>query len=294
MSNVLLFINNMFSPKWNLWRIGRRATPDKATVVAMRLELQKAGYLPHRSSWALLHARTAAVISTVLAMSIVGATGTYAYVSDTVLPDQPLYSVRQGIENVQIALAVTAEQKARLHQQQILRRMHEAALMQKQKRVIPPQHAQTFLNALREVETASTTVVMTDPMTREERQALRAQLRAQLRVERAQKYAAQLKVRAAADASSTEQDLNDDDRSVNDDGQGETAAGVTASSTISVPSSIVVSSTASTYDDHDETSAASSSHVEARIHRATGGTRLRLHGSMTTTTTGRLLNLFDK
>lgn len=169
--------------KWKLRRVSRRGAPDRSTRAAMRQKLQQAGYLPDRSSWA--YARTIAVVSTVVMLSIAGATSTYAYVSDDVLPDHPLYSVRQGIEHAQIALAVTADAKARVHEEQLTRRLKEVADMQKQKRVIPAKRAQVFLAVLDEavVGTSTASLQTRATMSLEEAQELRQTLRERLKEE---------------------------------------------------------------------------------------------------------------
>ena len=149
----------------------------------MRQKLQQAGYLPDRSSWA--YARTIAVVSTVVALSVAGATSTYAYVSDDVLPDHPLYSVRQGIEHAQIALAVTADARARIHEEQLTRRLKEVTDMQKQKRVIPVKQAQVFLAVLDEavVGTSTASVQTRATINVEEVHELRQALRERLKEE---------------------------------------------------------------------------------------------------------------
>ena len=84
--------------RWKLQRFGKRATPNREVHLLIRRGLQEAGYLPTPHAWWLMYARKVGVISSVCTMSIAGATGTYAYMSDDVVPNHPLYGVRQTIE----------------------------------------------------------------------------------------------------------------------------------------------------------------------------------------------------
>ncbi len=71
-------------------------------------------------------------------LSLAGsATGVYAYTSNDVLPDHPLYGLRQAIEQVEESMAVQPEQKVQVKLKQIQRRLQEEDLMRAQKKPVP-------------------------------------------------------------------------------------------------------------------------------------------------------------
>ncbi len=110
-------------------RMAKQAEPHRDVQRAVRRSLEQAGYLPPAQGWALFHARSVAVLSSVLTLSIMGVTGTYAYVSDDVLPDTPLYVVRQTIERAELTLAVTPTAQVQVKQKLVQRRQHEAVVI---------------------------------------------------------------------------------------------------------------------------------------------------------------------
>lgn len=124
--------------KWKLRRLAKRASPDRATHKAMRQALQHAGYLPKQPVWMPAHtsisARSMAVLSSVVVISLVSATGSYAYVADEVVPDHPLYTVRQTIERAELSFATSVEAKARVNQRLEERRAREAAVLEKKRK----------------------------------------------------------------------------------------------------------------------------------------------------------------
>lgn len=135
--------------KRQLTRFAKRSSPDQETQHAMRAALQRAGYLPERSfGLRLMSARSFAVLTSVFTMTIAGATGTYAYVSDEVTPNSPLYPVRRTIERAELTLAVSPEAKARVKQRHTERRIHEALVIEKRKkRASDKKSAQILLQA---------------------------------------------------------------------------------------------------------------------------------------------------
>ncbi len=78
--------------------------------------------------------------------SLLGATAAYAYTSDTVLPDHPLYPLRQEIESIQFSFAASnpiAKDQVRL--QYLQRREHELMLMKQRNQRVPLQHVRVLL-----------------------------------------------------------------------------------------------------------------------------------------------------
>lgn len=117
-----------------LRRLGNHARPDRAFVFALERALRARGYLPQKRSW---HERwKLAAAGATIGVSLLSATATYAYVSDDVLPDHPLYALRTGLENMETELARTPEQKQLVEFKHLRRRLHEAETQIDKKRPI--------------------------------------------------------------------------------------------------------------------------------------------------------------
>ncbi len=108
-----------------LRKIGRQGNPDRAFVRTLEAQLrQKVGH----PIWWIRWSKFAAVGATALILAT-SATGVYAYTSDNVLPNHPLYSVRLDIEKVEEALAVTPRARAAVIRQIKKRRTKEHRIM---------------------------------------------------------------------------------------------------------------------------------------------------------------------
>lgn len=108
--------------KWQLNRISRKAEPDPAFVRQLEKRLkQEVGH----PIWWVHWGKVGAAIMSASAVLMTG-TGAYAYSSEEVVPDHPLYPVRQSIEQVEQTLAVTDEAKSRVELKQLARRVKEA------------------------------------------------------------------------------------------------------------------------------------------------------------------------
>ncbi len=128
--------------------MGKRADPRPAFARAMRADLIVKGYLPRHPSlrrWMVRHAAAASIILTTMA---VGATGAYAYSSDEVLPDHPLYPVRQTLERIEERVVAPAPPhfKERVLAQLARRRTHEVQMMVAKHRPLKP-HEVHFLRS---------------------------------------------------------------------------------------------------------------------------------------------------
>jgi hypothetical protein len=75
----------------------------------------------------------AAAIILVLSVTV----SSYAYASETVLPDTPLYPVREAIEQVEVKLAVTPVQKQKVVEKMVERRKQEVEKLTELKRPVP-------------------------------------------------------------------------------------------------------------------------------------------------------------
>jgi uncharacterized protein DUF5667 len=85
------------------------------------------------------------VTSSVLMVSLIGSgTGVYAYSSDDVLPEHPLYRVRQAIEQVEERTAVSPQKKAIVQLRRLKRRLQEQRLMKAKNRRVSKQLVQDF------------------------------------------------------------------------------------------------------------------------------------------------------
>jgi hypothetical protein len=115
-----------------LKKLGHKADPDPAFLRALEKQLkQKSGH----GAWWIQGWKFA--LGGVTAVSLLsGATGVYAYSSDDVTPDHPLYGVRTTIEDVEMTLATTPEQKARVKINHLERRVHEQKTLQSKHKTV--------------------------------------------------------------------------------------------------------------------------------------------------------------
>ena len=110
---------------YKLKRLGRRGKPSKDFVdhLGMQFVGQKAENI-HRPFSVFAFRLTASLVIIVLLFG--ASTSTYAYASDEVTPDHPLYGVRQTIETVEEVVSITPARK------QVVRKKH---LERKQKEI---------------------------------------------------------------------------------------------------------------------------------------------------------------
>lgn len=126
----------MFRLWLSLRRLRRRATPLSKERVAMELFLKEKGAFSSVSLSVYSFARigvVAAAIILVLSVTV----SSYAYASETVLPDTPLYPVREAIEQVEVKLAVTPVQKQKVVEKMVERRKQEVEKLTELKRPVP-------------------------------------------------------------------------------------------------------------------------------------------------------------
>ena len=130
-----------------LKRIGRRPITDPKIKASIRERLVQAGYLQDRSK-VLWRARMILASMSILVTGC-GGMASYAYASDSVLPNTPLYPVRQELEKLEIQLTFTSTTRAQVIEKQVERRKKEAHLLEKQQKPLPVLHA-TLLKQERE------------------------------------------------------------------------------------------------------------------------------------------------
>lgn len=116
-----------------LKRIGRQGNPDRefVRILEKRLRLE-VGHPVWWIQWSKI--ATSSTLALILAG---GATSVYAYTSDSVLPDTALYPIRQGLENVETAVALTPSCKTAVQIKHLKRRLHEQELMMANQKPVP-------------------------------------------------------------------------------------------------------------------------------------------------------------
>ncbi|OGL74121.1 hypothetical protein A3E39_03005 [Candidatus Uhrbacteria bacterium RIFCSPHIGHO2_12_FULL_60_25] len=127
----------LWSIRQNLKRLSRLAEPRPAFQRALRKEL----VVPR--PWFVAVLKPA--FATVSIVTMLGAgTATYAYTSDDVVPDHPLYPIREQVERVEEAIAVTPAKKAAVKIKQLKKRVREMEIMAVKRKVIQQSHVQKF------------------------------------------------------------------------------------------------------------------------------------------------------
>jgi hypothetical protein len=102
-------------------KIGDRANPDPRFVRALESKLKKE--MGHPAWWIRWSRLGAMATSVVFVFS--GAMGAYAYNSPNVLPDHPLYGLRQALERAELQLATSPEKKTQVQAKHLERRIEE-------------------------------------------------------------------------------------------------------------------------------------------------------------------------
>jgi len=133
-----------------LARLSRRADPARDFVVSLHRRLEEAGYLApavrRPPVWKLCGAGVLALL-----LVFIG-TGSYAYASDDVLPDHPLYPLRQTIENAELNLSpmVTHAPKEKIQAKILARRLKEIKIIREKKHALPTDQKKNVLKDVRD------------------------------------------------------------------------------------------------------------------------------------------------
>ncbi len=123
----------------NLNKIKRRAEPRPGFARLLHADLVTKGYVPAKRPWYEWFARHITLVSTVVSMSAFSVTGAYAYVSDDVTPDHPLFPMRETIENVEEGVGASSPQlHARIQAHLHARRVKAALIMLAKDRPLKP------------------------------------------------------------------------------------------------------------------------------------------------------------
>jgi hypothetical protein len=114
--------------EYKLKRLGRRGQPSKSFVDALQQKLIEKGAAPARITYQMPMMRYAAAALSIVILFGAG-TSAYAYSSDEVTPDHPLYGVRQAVESVEETVAITPAWKERIRQKHLARKQKEIERM---------------------------------------------------------------------------------------------------------------------------------------------------------------------
>ncbi len=116
-----------FILRWKLKKLGEKANPSRDFVMSLEQRLKQENGHP---AWWIQWSRVAAIGASTFVLLASG-TGAYAYTSDEVLPNHPLYGLREGIEQVETKLAVSPERKTKIRIKHLQRRLEEARKLQR-------------------------------------------------------------------------------------------------------------------------------------------------------------------
>lgn len=112
---------------YRLWQIRRAASPSVAFSARLQADLkQRTGHI----TWWIPIGRLAAGVAS-LSIIVSGATGVYAYSSDAVTAEHPLYGVRNMLEQIELKTTVQAKNREIILQKHRLR--HERSVNRQQK-----------------------------------------------------------------------------------------------------------------------------------------------------------------
>lgn len=134
--------------KYKLRQLGRKAEPEKTFVADLYRKIE-AEFEPKQAIipvWKL-----AAVPALALIMTLFG-TGVYAYASDDVLPGNPLYPVKQGLEKVEEKLAIRKQAKLYVAVKHLERRLKEDKALFIRQKTVPETRLKEFKNKYQEIE----------------------------------------------------------------------------------------------------------------------------------------------
>jgi hypothetical protein len=143
--------------RWILERrlrsVQAKADPQAAFVASMR-----AGFMQRiqPTPWYAKAGMRYGSVAATMVLTFGAGTGAYAYTSDTVLPDHPLYPLREELEHLELRLQPRAEVKARIMVKHAERRVRELELLSRAKKPLPPAvRMERFTNAVEAAITAS-------------------------------------------------------------------------------------------------------------------------------------------
>ncbi len=144
--------------RYKLWKMSRRAQPDVLFVAGLEKTFAKRkaqSAIGAKSVFTLYALRfTSAAVAIVLILG--GSTTTYAYASESVLPNSPLYPLREAVEIVEEKVAISPASKAAVQRKLVERRLGEIRKMSKKNLVIEPRVAERLRDPMLRLEATST------------------------------------------------------------------------------------------------------------------------------------------
>lgn len=130
-----------------LQKIAKKAEPSRDFVLQLEKTLkQDIGHPFWWMQWSKV-AASLACTSVVLGSG----TGVYAYTSDDVLPEHPLYGVREQIEQVETKLAFSDQAKTEVEMKHLKRRVNEAQKLRELRRPLQAAKIETLLQRVQSV-----------------------------------------------------------------------------------------------------------------------------------------------
>jgi hypothetical protein len=140
---------------WDLERkfasIRRRSAPRRCFETELRKELVP--LTTHHSPFAIF-LRPSIVAASLVTVLCTG-TAAYAYVSEDVLPDHPLYPVRESIERIEEVIAPTADVRATVEVKHAARRADEVRKLTDHRKQVTLEQIEKMNTALDIAETAT-------------------------------------------------------------------------------------------------------------------------------------------
>ncbi|MCC6563421.1 hypothetical protein IT087_00845 [Candidatus Uhrbacteria bacterium] len=139
--------------RYKLWKMSRRAQPDAAFVARLETTLRERGAIGSRRVSPLFR-MAAAACAVVLVLG--GSTASYAYASESVLPDHPLYPLRETVESMEETAALSAEAKAAVQRKFVERRLNEIRIMRDRRLALAPRVITRLRDSMLRLEATST------------------------------------------------------------------------------------------------------------------------------------------
>lgn len=119
--------------RYSLWKLSRRAKPDAEFLARLECAMRECGsFSAVRRAVPVWRLATGAY-ATVLMLGV--GTSAYAYMSDDVLPEHPLYPLRETVEALEERVAMTTKAKSAVQRKHLERKLEEVRRMQERRSV---------------------------------------------------------------------------------------------------------------------------------------------------------------
>jgi hypothetical protein len=133
--------------RYRLNKISKKAEPSRNFVFQLEKALKKEIGHP---LWWMQWSKTAASVACV-SMALGSGTGVYAYSSEEVVPEHPLYGVREQIEQVETKLAFSEQAKTEVEIKHLKRRVLEAQKLRERHRPLQAAKIETLLQRVQQI-----------------------------------------------------------------------------------------------------------------------------------------------